>query len=391
MGRGAEGAHIAHIVRAFEAAGHTVIVVSPPGVDPLRKVGATPLDKSDEKTSGLTKLWKMVSRHAPQILFELLEIGFNLKSIPQLLTLVKQHKIDFIYERSAFFLFAGAYVAQKCDIPLIVEANEAVGIQRARKLILVRLALYCERYTLDRAKATFTVSSYLAAMLKKNSPLDAVINILPNAIDPVRFQQATKRNQIRNKFGLSDQVVMGFAGWFDWWDRLDLLIDIQNELTTSGHNNVVTMLIGHGNMVDELKQQIEKYGLEDKVILTGPVEKEEVLDYIDALDIGVLPHSNEFGSPMVLFEMMALGKPVVAPDVAPVTDVLVSGDNGLIFPKLDVEMLKQHISQLLNNKENREEIGQRAKEMIFKNNTWSKNTERILRIVQYTENSQQGS
>lgn len=384
MGRGAEGSHIAHIVKAFEKAGHTVIVVSPPGVDPLRDIGATPLDKADGKAKGITSLWKIISRHAPQIFFEFLEIGFNFKSIPQLKKLVKQHKIDFIYERSAFFLIAGAYVSKNCNIPLIVEANEAVGIQRARKLILQRLALYCEKYTLSHAEAIFTVSSFLAEMLKKNSPSHTQVHVLPNAIDPVKFQQPTRREQIRQKFNLSNKIVLGFAGWFDWWDRLDLLIDIQKELVESGYDNVVTMLIGHGSMVDDLQQQIADHGIAEKVILTGPVNKEEVLDYIDALDIGILPHSNEFGSPMVMFEMMALGKPVIAPDVAPVTDVLNDGENGLIFPKLNKEQLKEKIITLLNNEKLRGEIGRKAKESILSNNTWDKNAERILQSIPQT-------
>ena len=384
MGRGAEGAHIAHIVKAFEAAGHKVTIASPPGVDPLKRIGASPLDKSDEKTSGITNIWKMISRHAPQIFFEFLEISYNFQAIPRLKKLIRQHDIDCIYERSAFFLYAGAYVARKKKIPLLVEANEAVGIERARKLLLHKIAFFCERYTLRHSKATFTVSSYLAKMLRSNAPSGAQVIVLPNAIDPEKFSRPTARKQIRTQFKLKDNVVIGFAGWFDWWDRLDLLIELQNRLNNNGYENVKTMLIGHGSMADDLKQQISDYGLGKKVIMTGAVNKTEVLDYIDALDIGVLAHSNEFGSPMVLFEMMALGKCVVAPDVVPVTDVVVDGKNGIIFLKLNKEQLYMKIVGLLEDKEYRETIGQKAKELILKNNTWQKNAEQILRTVSGT-------
>jgi len=381
MGRGAEGSHIAHIVKAFKAAGHNVTVVSPPGVDPLKSIGAKPLDKTDEKVQGVTILWRFISRHAPQFFFEILEVGYNFQAIPRLGRIIREKKIDCIYERSAFFLFSGAFASQRHSIPLIVEANEAVGIERARKLFLVWLASRCERYTMKRADTVFTVSSYLAGMLSRHAGSTSRIVVMPNAIDPERFSQPVNGAAIRKRLGITGKTVLGFAGWFDWWDRLDLLIELQAELVELGYTDVVTLLVGHGTMVGELQDQVVAHGISDNVFFTGPVEKSDVLDYIDALDIGVLPHSNEFGSPMVLFEMMALGKCVVAPDVAPITDVVEDGVNGVIFPCLDKEALKMKIIALLKDKPNQEKIGRQARERVMRNNTWEKNAERILQSV----------
>ncbi len=386
MGRGAEGSHIAHIVKAFEAEGHNVIVVSPPGVDPLAEIGAKPLDKTDEKVQGVTVLWKFISRHAPQFFFELLEIAYNFQAIPRLARIIKGKKIDCIYERNAFFLFAGAFVSKRYSIPFIVEANEAVGIERARKLFLNAPALLCERYTMKRAERIFTVSSYLSRMLSRHLVSSSRVVVLPNAIDPVRFSQPVDGVAVRKRLGIAEKTVVGFAGWFDWWDRLDLLLDVQKELVEMGYSDVVTLLIGHGTMVDDLQAQVLKADITDKVFFTGPVEKNDVLSYIDALDIGVLPHSNEFGSPMVLFEMMALGKCVIAPDVAPVTDVVQDGVNGVIFPCLDKEILKRKIIELLKDRSNQLRIGRQARERVMQNHTWKKNAERILQVVTAPEN-----
>lgn len=386
MGRGAEGSHIAHIVKAFEAKGHNVTVVSPPGVDPLAEIGAKPLDKTDEKVQGVTVLWKFISRHAPQFFFELLEIAYNFQAIPRLARIIKGEKIDCIYERSAFFLFSGAFVSKRYSIPLIVEANEAVGIERARKLFLNSPALLCERYTMKRAKRIFTVSSYLSRMLCNHLDSSSRVVVLPNAIDPVRFSQPVDGGAVRQRLGIAEKTVIGFAGWFDWWDRLDLLLDVQKELVERGYSDVVTLLIGHGTMVDDLHAQVLAADITDKVFFTGPVEKNEVLSYIDALDIGVLPHSNEFGSPMVLFEMMALGKCVIAPDVAPVTDVVQDGVNGVIFPCLDKEMLTKKIIELLKDTSKRLRIGRQARERVMQKHTWEKNAECILQVITAPEN-----
>lgn len=387
MGRGAEGAHIAHIVNALTKFGHRVYVVSPPGIDPLTDIGNKPLDKSDDRTAGITSVWKTISRHCPQIIFELLELFYNITVFYRLINKIKKYKIDFIYERSAFFLFAGALAATFCKIPIIIEANEAVGIKRARKLYLVKIASSIEKYTFNRSHAIFTVSSYLANLIGQSTSDVTKIYVTPNAIDPKIFDKKTKRDEIRQRYGLGQKLVLGFAGWFDWWDRLDMLIDIQKELVNEGYEDVATILIGHGAMVEELKKQIDDLGLQGKVILTGPVPKNEVLDYIDALDIGVLPHSNDFGSPMIMFEMIALAKCVIAPELGPITDVIKDMETGVLFTPLDRSMLKQKIITMINDKELRNSIGANAKKLILQQYTWDHIAEKIMKSLSNVINS----
>jgi len=103
-----------------------------------------------------------------------------------------------------------------------------------------------------------------------------------------------------------------------------------------------------------------------------------VVDYIAAFDIGVLAHSNEFGSPIVLFEMMALGKCVVAPRLDPILDVVEDGVNGVIFNPLDMQDLFNKTKWLLQHPEEMKKIGENAKDITYSEHTWDKNAEKIL-------------
>lgn len=382
MGRGAEGIHIASIVTAFEKMGHKVTVVSPPGVDPMKTIGENPLDKTDDKVKGLTSIWKTISQKAPQITFEFLEIAYNFSAIFKIKKIIEKKNIDFIYERNAFFLFTGAFISRKYNIPLVVEANEVVGIKRARPLVMKKIAKLVEKYTLNNAYSIFTVSSYL-----KNLIVDVVnrsdnVYITPNAVDPLHYSKKTRRDEIRSEYGLTNKVVIGFAGWFDWWDRLDLLIDAQKEIKTKGCNSVATFIIGDGPECDELKKHALFNDIKDDVVFTGAVDRKEVIDYIDALDIGVFSHSNEFGSPVVLFEMMALGKSIIAPDLKPITDVLEHNKNGLIFPALDQNLLTENILRLASDDEKRKLLGDNAKYKTLNEYTWENNSKKILKSIE---------
>lgn len=376
MARGAEGTHIISIVNGFKKLGHEVFIVSPPGIETLKVAGGSPIDKSDVKTVGLNSFWKLLSRHAPQFGFEIFEILYNFYAIVKLFIEVKrQGGVDLIYERNANFLFAGTVVSMFFKIPIHIEVNEVVGVERARSICFVKMADRIESYVFSNATALFPVSSYLKNRILLVCP-NADARVIPNAIDPERFSSANAA-AVKNKYHTEGKTVLGFVGWFDRWDRLDVLIDLQKELMQNNYNSIL-MLVGDGPIVSDLKIKIVKEHMGEQVILTGPVPKKEVVDYIAAFDIGLLAHSNEFGSPIVLFEMMALGKCVVAPRLDPILDVVEDGINGVIFSPLDTRDLFNKTSWLLQRPEEIIKIGDKAKDNVLVKHTWDKNAERIL-------------
>lgn len=382
MGRGAEGVHIVSVVKAFEKLGHQVTVISPPGIDPLNQTVQNPLDKTNEKTKGINSVWKSISKRAPQIFFEFFEIAYNFIAIWNIHKALKDRRFDFIYERAAYFMFAGAFISWVYGIPLVIEANEVVGIKRARRLIMKPFALILEKLSFRKAVSIFTVSSYLKdRIIKSLGDFQDKVYVTPNAISPEDYRRQTKRIEIRDALGLTDKIVLGFAGWFDWWDRLDLLIDIQYDIKKMGINHVSTLIIGDGPMTGELKGKTRVLELENHVVFTGAVARNDVMDYIDSFDIGVFAHSNEFGSPVVLFEMMGLGKAIVAPELKPITDVITHGYNGIVFPVLDKSALLDGVLSIINNPERILQIGIAAKDTVFKLHSWEGNALKIIKSV----------
>lgn len=368
-GRGGEGVHITSVVRALVAAGHHVDVVSPPGVDPLRSGAAVPLDKGATDVGGIERIWKWISCSTPQGLFEVAELAYNLYAAVRLLPPLCRRKHDIFYERYAFFLFAGVCVARLCGRRVILEVNEVAGVQRARSQTFLRLARWSERVTFGLADEILTVSSFLQREVVQRGGRPGRVHVVPNAIDPERFNQP--RNQtVRCRLGLDDTVVVGFVGWFDAWDRLDRLIDVFKHVHER-HSHARLLLVGDGPVASELSAAIQRARLEGLVLLTGPIPRAEVPSYIDAMDICVLPDSNTFGSPLVLFEFMAMGKPVIAPDLAPVRDVIDDGATGWIVGREDAAALQAAIERLIAWPALARRVGEAARQRVFERHTWS--------------------
>ena len=378
QGRGAEGVHITSIVNALESMGHNVNIVSPPGVDPLSNAGNAPVDKSEVKTKGVNSIWKFISKYFPNFLFEIVEVLYNIPASYRLEKELSSTHYDILYERYAFYMIAGAIKAKKYGIPFILEANEVNGINnRARTQSFPNLCNIFERYLFKRCKSIHTVSSYLKNMIINQGVQEENILVVPNAINPNKFCGDIDSTHLCTEFNLKDKIVLGFAGWFDEWDRLDLLVDVFYKLLHK-HKNIVLLLVGDGAVLDIVRKKISTLKIEENVILTGAVERAKIQEYLSLLDMAIFTHSNEFGSPVVMFEFMGLKIPIIAPTLLPITDVLVHNENALLFKPLDMDELQFNIDILLSDKKLRNKLSDSAYSKLMTQHTWNNNAENII-------------
>lgn len=121
--------------------------------------------------------------------------------------------------------------------------------------------------------------------------------------------------------------------------------------------------------------------------MPGEVAHNDLPKYLDLMDICVLPDSNDYCSPVKIFEYMAMGKPVLAPDLGNVRDIIVDKVNGILFKPRDYNELGKAIKLLLENKELHAKISLAAKEEIFRHHLWSNNVEKILEAYAKVVNS----
>jgi glycosyltransferase involved in cell wall biosynthesis len=99
------------------------------------------------------------------------------------------------------------------------------------------------------------------------------------------------------------------------------------------------------------------------------------------MDICVLPDSNSFGSPIVLFEFMAGGKAVIAPDLSPIRDVVEDHVTGLIVQPGDPQSLQQALTRLLDDTFLRLRLGQQARQHVMAYHTWNANGHRVAALA----------
>jgi glycosyltransferase involved in cell wall biosynthesis len=92
---------------------------------------------------------------------------------------------------------------------------------------------------------------------------------------------------------------------------------------------------------------IARYGLQDKVRITGWISGDQVRSELLAARALVLPSFAE-GLPVVLMEAMALRRPVISTYVAGIPELVAPGEHGWLVPAGDVEALAQVMQTCLD-------------------------------------------
>jgi glycosyltransferase involved in cell wall biosynthesis len=380
MGRSSQAMHIRSLVEALKADGHEVTVVSPPGVDPLKSAGSMPFLRKEDRAHGLQRVWKYVSCECPQFVFEVLELLYNLSLPFRLLPILWRQPDAVLYERHAYFMFMGVLLAKWFKRPVVLEVNELAGFTRARGLTMERLARTIDAWVFSRADHILCVSRVLADEARQRGASRECVHVLPNAIDPNRFRSPRPEPSIRTGLGLERSIVIGHVGLFYRWDRLDVLIEVVKSIRDR-HPEIKVLLVGDGPEMENLKCTTFRSGMESAVIFSGPVPRDDVPAYIDAMDICVLPDSNAFGSPIALFEFMAMGKPCVVPDLGPMRDVIDDHVTGIIFPHADYTAFEKALLRLIVDPVLRNQVGARAKQTVFERHTWAANARFVVQLA----------
>jgi glycosyltransferase involved in cell wall biosynthesis len=380
MGRSSQAMHIRSMVEALKADGHEVTVVSPPGVDPLKAAGLMPFLRKGDRAVGIQRIWKFISCECPQFAFEVFELLYNLFLPFRLLPILWRQPDAVLYERHAYFMFMGVLLGKWLRRPVVLELNELAGFKRARGLIMERLARRIDAWVFLRANHILCVSRVLADEAQQRGANAERVHVLPNAIDPNRFRGSRPGQSLRARLGLEGSIVIGHVGLFYLWDRLDVLVEVVKSIRHR-HPEIKVLLVGDGPEMENLKQTACRLGMESAVILPGPVPRDDVPAYIDAMDICVLPDSNAFGSPIALFEFMAMGKPCVVPDLGPMRDVIDDNVTGIMFPHADYGALEKALLRFVEDPALRIQVGARARHTVFKRHTWAANARFIVQLA----------
>lgn len=372
------GTHMREMIRAFERLGHAVTPLimgdrgaAGDGVGPAPAVGR-----------------RFLRRIVPGPLWEglrdrrllLLDRRFR-KTLDEAIAVEKP---DLLYERANYLQVSGVEAAAAAGIPHVLEVNAPYLEERialSRRPLGMRAARRNERRQLGSRALLAVVSSDLQEYCCRRGADPERTVVVPNAIDPddtAVDPEVVAR--LRERLDLGERAVVGFVGTLMPWHGVDRLIE-----AVAGDprlkRGAALLIVGDGAGRNALERLAAGVGIADRVRFVGSVGRDEVFAHIACMDIAVMPDSNWYGSPVKIFEYGALGRPIVAPDLGPLRDVMVDGEDGLLIePSRDA--LAAALRCLIDDPARAAAMGRAFRAKVLEWHTWLSNARRILRCVE---------
>ena len=253
----------------------------------------------------------------------------------------------------------------------VVEVNSTLReethlLSRVPRFLLHAVRRF-ETAALRRADVVITVSDVMRARLLESGLDAARVFAVHNGCSCEPEEERVSEEQTSGIL---------FVGNFKPWQRVDLLIDALASL-----DDDTRVLLAGGGDTAATRARADELGVADRVEFLGPLDRARVQDLMRKSRVLVLPHSNDYGSPMKLFEYLASGRPSVFPDLPVVREVVSHEEHALLFRPRDHLELAQCLRRLLADRELCLRLGARGRALVCNEYTWRRNAERTVAAI----------
>ena len=316
--------------------------------DEVHIISFTDNDIEEEKVQKIAGTGKIIIHSVGKI-----NIKNRKKEISKILGIVKKINPNVIRSYNALIQgWCAAYIAQELEIPFYVSLHTQYDYNRqlAKKknfkkyLGLKYLEKFVEPYVLKNADKITIVYKIIEPYVLKRTTTKP--ELLYNKINCKEFLNADKNKNLPSPLVLS-------VGNLIESKNHKLLIDSIENL------DVNLLIIGKGELYDELREKINTKKLQNKITILESVPYQNMPSYYKASDIFALAYDpNQEGLPMPVIEAMASGIPVI---ISESEDSKELGDS-VVFAKRTVEEFTKKIEELLKNKTKRDEYSEKCLE-----------------------------
>lgn len=169
------------------------------------------------------------------------------------------------------------------------------------------------------------------------------INVIYNGID---FDEYNHLDVNRRMLDIpEDAFVIGTVGRLTNQKSPDIFIKAA-VLIKKAVPNSFFVIVGEGELRDEIENLINQYELNEAVLITGWVENP--IEYINAFDIAMLLSRWE-GFGLVLAEYMYANKPIIATEVDAIPNIIKDKNNGILVPMDDIQGILESVCSLIKD------------------------------------------
>jgi len=273
---------------------------------------------------------------------------------------------------------AALEVAESLGIPVVLSVrgsdihtypNRRRSVRERTRQVLVQ----CDRVTAVSARLTKDIRQLVG------SPSTLEPDVVYNGVDTSQFFPTSRHELERQRLGLpSDGVgfccVARLVREKGIWELVEAFHEVKARIPETW-----LALVGDGPLLPQLEEWIVTRGLQSSVFLAGLQEPDQVVNWLNAADVFVLPSHNE-GLPNSVLEAMACRLPVVATAVGGIPEAVEDGGAALLVDVGDTGGLAAALQRVALDRELRESMGATGLAVAETKFSWDASAESLLEV-----------
>lgn len=160
---------------------------------------------------------------------------------------------------------------------------------------------------------------------------------------------------------------------------VDVLLRAMPEIIKSIPETVLN-IAGGGELTEFYQQMAERNSCARNVSLLGKIPYTDMPKLIADNNIIIIPSIKSEGTPTVILEAFAIGRPVIGTRVGGIPELVQNEVNGYVVPPNNPNELSRCIIKLLHQPDLAAQFGQAGRTQVENNYTWNKITEQYIKL-----------
>ncbi len=281
--------------------------------------------------------------------------------------IVKKEKIDIVcFQDPVSSFFSILFLkARGVDVKIIVETHgdfiETLSLEKNLLLprLYKKLFYIMAKYSIGKSNIIRAVSSSTEKQVLDIDSSKSIVRF-PAWVDFKDFKNVEPGSFSKDKFNIL------FIGSVTDRKKPHMIIEAIQIINDESYHLSIVGPTPNEKYFLELKDVIEKSGLQNQVSFTGAVDRESVKEYYSTSNLMILPSISE-GLARVIFESQVASCPVLVTDAPGMGDIVIDGQTGYVFESNNIDSLIAKIVYIKNNYEEASLIAKNAKEFILSN------------------------
>lgn len=228
---------------------------------------------------------------------------------------------------------------------------------------LFRVVFLIEKYTWKSVDGISVITEEFKRYILKHGINASKVSIIEDSIEFEDFQDCND-SFIKEKYNISDEFVIMFHGILSKIKDLDTLLH-SIPLVVRDYEKIKLFVVGDGEELNRLKKSVIDLKIGKYVIFPGWVKYSDIKYYLSLCNVGIPIRkstlANNYIITTALLQYWVSAKPVIAPKLKAIEQIVREDTNGFLFSPGDSKDLAFKIIKAIKNRDSLEQIGKNGR------------------------------